>query len=967
MADRRVKVLFEAQIGQYKAAMKEAASSTKDLDEKIKETGNSEEKAAAKRGKALKTLAPAVTAAGVATLAGVAIATKAFADFDKQMASVQAATHETADNMDLLREAAIRTGADTAFSAGEAAQGIEEMAKAGVSTADILAGGLDGSLALAAAGAIGVGDAAELAATALTQFKLEGSDVGHVADLLAAGAGKAQGSVGDLGAALKQSGLVAASTGLTIEETTGGLAAFASAGLVGSDAGTSFKSMLQRLTPQSEKASKLMDELGLSAYDANGNFVGLSEYAGILQEGLKDMTVEQRNATMATLFGSDAVRAANVLYEQGADGINKWEDAVNDAGYAAETAAIMQDNLAGDIEKLGGAFDTVFIKSGSGANDVLRGLVQGLEGVVDVIGQIPTPVLTVGTILAGVAGGAAVLAGGLVTVLPKIKDTREALRVLAPEGGRVDKAMRGLGKGARLAASGVAALAVVGPSVGALVSSGTTADAMELADALFKVGAGGNAASGGLNDLDAMFTSGGGFGSWFAGLDVNGIDEAFRVMGNPSVSDNIDNVLSKVLTLGTRGSSNIEFAKKNFAALDSQLVSMVSNGATEQAAASYEEMAKKAEAAGVPVEMLSQIFPQYNGALADASTKSQAAASGTDTLDTALAEVGVTTEGVVDDMETFLDQLFAAGIATRDQRGAMRDYEESIDAVADSIKENGKSLDITTEKGRANQAALDNIASSGQAVVEAMAANGASQEQLQGHLTGTYDSLIAAAGQFGIAGDKADALARKVLGVPDNVDVKTWMSDQAKKTAEATKTAVDNIPSQKNINVTITRNIREQLEPLHNPNQFFKNGGNKAGKVAPKGQGWGVLRRAAGGDLDMAPGPTGVDSMLFYGAKGEHVLTALDVAAMGGQDAVYRFRRNLHGAKGYASGGELGAARYAVPAASLAAQSVAASGGGTNIDLGGIRIYGATDVNAVRRAVLDEISHKFQTQGVRLG
>ena len=75
-------------------------------------------------------------------------------------------------------------------------------------------------------------DAAGIAATALKTFKLEGEDMAHVADLLAAGAGKAMGDVTDLSAALNQSALVANATGLSIEETTAGLAAFASQGLL---------------------------------------------------------------------------------------------------------------------------------------------------------------------------------------------------------------------------------------------------------------------------------------------------------------------------------------------------------------------------------------------------------------------------------------------------------------------------------------------------------------------------------------------------------------------------------------------------------------------------------------------------------------------------------------------------------------------------------------------------------------
>jgi len=180
---------------------------------------------------AMDKLASGSAIAGAGLLAAFALPVKAFTDFDAAMSGVQAATHESASNMALLREAAIKAGADTKYSGTEAAYGITELAKAGVETSDILKGGLDGALSLAAAGELRVGDAAELAATALTQFKLKGSDLNHVADLLAAGAGKAQGSVGDLGYALKQSGLVAAQTGFTIEEAIGALASFAAAGL----------------------------------------------------------------------------------------------------------------------------------------------------------------------------------------------------------------------------------------------------------------------------------------------------------------------------------------------------------------------------------------------------------------------------------------------------------------------------------------------------------------------------------------------------------------------------------------------------------------------------------------------------------------------------------------------------------------------------------------------------------------
>ncbi|WP_315638520.1 phage tail tape measure protein, partial [Microbacterium paraoxydans] len=356
MAERAVKVRLSAVVADYEKSMRDAANATATV-------GTEAEKLAQKK-QAFQQLGATGLTMGALLTAGLAAATKASMDFDAQMSNVQAATHETAANMGLLRQAALDAGESTVFSATESAQAIEELAKAGVSTKDILGGGLAGALDLAAAGGLDVATAAGIAATSLQQFNLEGSDMAHVADLLAAGAGKAMGDVSDLSQALNQSALVAKQTGLSIEETTAGLAAFASAGLLGSDAGTSFKTMLQALNPTSAQAATLMEKYNLQAYDAQGNFVGLSEYAGRLKEGLSGLSTEQQNATLKTIFGADAVRAATVLYQQGAEGIEKWTDEVNDQGYAASTAAMRLDNLKGDVEALGGAFETALIDTG---------------------------------------------------------------------------------------------------------------------------------------------------------------------------------------------------------------------------------------------------------------------------------------------------------------------------------------------------------------------------------------------------------------------------------------------------------------------------------------------------------------------------------------------------------------------------------------------------------------------------
>jgi TP901 family phage tail tape measure protein len=377
VTDRTVVYRLRVEAAQARAQMQAMAATTRKAGV---EMGTSISAGAGKASSALDDLG--INAGTVALAVGTSVVV-ATANFEKAMSGVRAATHETAANMNLLRDAALEAGASTSFSATEAAAGIENLAKAGLSTQDILDGGLNGSLDLAAAGGMEVAAAAEAAAGALAQFKLEGDQATHVADLLAAGAGKAQGDVSDMVMALKQAGTVSAQTGLSLEETVAALSAMAEQSLLGSDAGTSFKTMLAALTPNSKKAADAMERYNIHAFDAQGNFVGMTELAGQLQAGLSGLTDEQRAMALETIFGSDAVRAASIIYDNGAEGIANWTAKVDDAGYAAETAAIQMDNLKGDVEQLKGALETAFIEGGDDSQGMLRGLTQAATDAVN--------------------------------------------------------------------------------------------------------------------------------------------------------------------------------------------------------------------------------------------------------------------------------------------------------------------------------------------------------------------------------------------------------------------------------------------------------------------------------------------------------------------------------------------------------------------------------------------------------
>lgn len=390
-----------------------------------------------------KLITTGIAAAGVAATALGVAAVRMAADFDASMSTVQANTGASADEMAQLRQAAIDAGADTIYSATESADAINELGKAGLSTSDILSGGLSGALNLAASDGMAVGDAAELMATTLKQFNLTGAESTQVADALAAGAGKAVGSAHDLGLALNQAGLVANSMGVSMQETTGTLAAFANAGMIGSDAGTSLKTMLQRLASPTDKAQTLMDELGINVYDANGKFIGLAGAAGQLQNGLSGLSQQERNAALNTIFGADAVRAANVLYEQGAEGIDDWTKAVSQSGYAADLAAKKNDNLKGDLENLSGSFESLMISLGEGGQGPLRSLVQTLDTLVDGFASLPAPVQQSIVLMAALVGGSVAVHKAMGPLNSSSSQLAQTLGLIADPGQR----LIGLGSG----------------------------------------------------------------------------------------------------------------------------------------------------------------------------------------------------------------------------------------------------------------------------------------------------------------------------------------------------------------------------------------------------------------------------------------------------------------------------------------------------------------------------------------
>lgn len=310
--------------------------------------------------------------AGAALGAPIAVLTDSLGkamDFEAQMSSIQALTGATAQQMQQMQTLALQMGAKTKYSALEAAQGIEELLKAGLTPAQVQAGGLEAALNLAAAGGLQLADAAEIMSTALNTFQRDGLSASKAADILAGTANASATSVEELRYSLAAVGSVAAGVGLSFQDTAAALGLFANNGLKGSDAGTSLKTMLTYLIPQSKQAENEMRKLGIITadganrfFDASGKIKSMADIAQVLQDALKGLTEEQRLNALQTMFGTDAIRGANILFKEGAQGVKEFTTEMLNVT-ALDVARQKMNNAAGAVEQFQGAIETLQISA----------------------------------------------------------------------------------------------------------------------------------------------------------------------------------------------------------------------------------------------------------------------------------------------------------------------------------------------------------------------------------------------------------------------------------------------------------------------------------------------------------------------------------------------------------------------------------------------------------------------------
>lgn len=420
------------------------------------------------------------SAAAFATLTmWVNSAIKDFSDFEAQMSGVKAVLNPTNEEFTRAKDLALELGKNTRYSAMEAAEMQEMLAKNGLNTKQILDGAAEASLNLAAATGAQLPQAADIASSSMIVFKKSLADLPQVVNSITGTANVSKFSIDDYALALAQWGGAAAAFGVSLEDFNAAIAAISPSFQSGSDAGTSFKVFLQRLVPASTSAVNAMEDLGIISMDTttaikllwengikpasnsiadmapaledlrkklwlskkawtgyqlemwilqnqffetNGKMKSMAEISEVLKQATKDLSDEQKISALSTIFGTDAMRAAAGMADVWSQKFNELTKAIEWTN-AAENAKIRMQNLKGSIEQMNGSIQTAKIYIGEALNPVLISFYGIVEKVADRVGEFAknNPELTRGIIIVAEAVlGATVALSGIALVLPSV-------------------------------------------------------------------------------------------------------------------------------------------------------------------------------------------------------------------------------------------------------------------------------------------------------------------------------------------------------------------------------------------------------------------------------------------------------------------------------------------------------------------------------------------------------------------
>lgn len=330
-------------------------------------------------GKVAKT---AMVAGSAAAVAFTKTSIDAGMNFDTAMSQVAATMGTTVDKIGNVKAKAEEMGRTTKYTATEAAEGMNILAQAGLS-ADEQISGIGTVLNFASAGAMSLEESASYTAGAVKGFGDSMGNASYYADLMAKGATLANTDVRGLGEAFSGSAATAKNYGQAADSVTLSLLRLAEQNVTGSEASTALNRAMADLYTPTDDASKALNQLGVSAYEANGDAKDFNDLVDELNGSLQGMTAEQKNNALATIFTTQGLQAFNKMTASSDATVQKfWKGIQDSSGSAAQQAATQLDNLQGDMTLLSSATEGLQLAFYNTFSGTIRGAIKGITSEV---------------------------------------------------------------------------------------------------------------------------------------------------------------------------------------------------------------------------------------------------------------------------------------------------------------------------------------------------------------------------------------------------------------------------------------------------------------------------------------------------------------------------------------------------------------------------------------------------------
>ncbi len=317
-------------------------------------------------------------------------AVKTAADFDSAMSKVAAVSGATGDDLQALRDKAREMGAKTKFSASEAAEAMNYMAMAGWKTSDML-GGIEGIMNLAAASGEDLATTSDIVTDALTAFGMSADDSSHFADVLAAASSNANTNVSMMGETFKYCAPVAGALGFSCEDTAQAIGLMANSGIKSTQAGTALRTIMNTLAGDVKICGDSIGEVEIATTNADGSMRELNDILADCRVAFAQMSESEQASAAQALVGKNAMSGFLALMNAAPGDIDKLQNAIATCsdevdgynGVTEKMAAVMQDNLGGQLTILKSQLQELAISFGEILMPAIRSIVSRIQGLID--------------------------------------------------------------------------------------------------------------------------------------------------------------------------------------------------------------------------------------------------------------------------------------------------------------------------------------------------------------------------------------------------------------------------------------------------------------------------------------------------------------------------------------------------------------------------------------------------------